>query len=353
VSGVILITACVMIGLSVFSSVNERKNEIGLLRAVGFSKKAVFVLMNLEGLLLGCVAAVIGYCAGFAASFRFFGLLDLGDVAPPVFDPVAVRGHLRGRVRAVDPGLPAAVPGRRQDRTVPSPGHALEGDPSMLRAIGCDQTPGRRLRQRSGPARGESDIGAGGFRLHRGPVGLGQVDPAQCAGNLAHPGYGEIRYEERNLSRLPGHELDRCVPRTFPWSFRCTICFPICPPWKTFWLPFLKRLAPVSAATRAKALECLDRVGLTDKAGRLPGRLSGGEQQRVAIARALVTGPRIIFADEPTGSLDRATGNTVMDLLRALNAEGITVVMVTHEPRYASMASRVVEIEDGRVRQAQ
>jgi len=88
VSGVILITACVMIGLSVFSSVNERKNEIGLLRAVGFSKKTVFVLMNLEGLLLGCVAAVIGYCAGFAASFRFFGLLDLGDVAPPVFDPV-------------------------------------------------------------------------------------------------------------------------------------------------------------------------------------------------------------------------------------------------------------------------
>jgi putative ABC transport system permease protein len=87
VSGVILLTACVMIGLSVFSSVNERKNEIGLLRALGFSKPSIFFLMNLEALVLGLVSAIIGYFAGFAASFKFMVLLDLGTTAVPVFDP--------------------------------------------------------------------------------------------------------------------------------------------------------------------------------------------------------------------------------------------------------------------------
>lgn len=88
VSGVILLTACVMIGLSIFSSVNERKNEIGLLRALGFSKGSVFLLMHLEALLLGATAAVIGQAAGFAASGRLMALLDLGDQAAPAFDPL-------------------------------------------------------------------------------------------------------------------------------------------------------------------------------------------------------------------------------------------------------------------------
>jgi putative ABC transport system permease protein len=87
VSGVILLTACVMIGLSVFSSVNERKNEIGLLRALGYSKPSVFFLMNLEALILGLIAAVVGQFAGFAASGRLMALLDLGPTAVPVFDP--------------------------------------------------------------------------------------------------------------------------------------------------------------------------------------------------------------------------------------------------------------------------
>lgn len=87
VSGVILLTACVMIGLSVFSSVNERKNEIGLLRALGYAKGAIFTLMSLEGVVLGLGAAVIGQAAGFAASFKLMALLDLGG-AVPVFDPL-------------------------------------------------------------------------------------------------------------------------------------------------------------------------------------------------------------------------------------------------------------------------
>jgi putative ABC transport system permease protein len=88
VSGVILLTACVMIGLSIFTAVNERKNEIGLLRALGFSKGSVFLLMHLEALILGATAAVIGHLAGFAASGRLMALLDLGETAAPSFDPL-------------------------------------------------------------------------------------------------------------------------------------------------------------------------------------------------------------------------------------------------------------------------
>jgi ABC-type lipoprotein export system ATPase subunit len=114
-------------------------------------------------------------------------------------------------------------------------------------------------------------------------------------------------------------------------------------------LPFMRGLRPVSGGQRRRALECLERVGLADKAARLPGQLSGGEQQRVAIARALVKDARILFADEPTGSLDSATGATVMELLGQIHTDGLSVVMVTHNEQYAGLADRVVRMADGLV----
>ncbi len=98
-----------------------------------------------------------------------------------------------------------------------------------------------------------------------------------------------------------------------------------------------------------RARQCLERVGLADKADRLPGKLSGGEQQRAAIARALVKSSKVLFADEPTGSLDKATGEQIMSLLLELNQEGLTVVMVTHEPTYADLAQRTVVMDDGMI----
>jgi len=94
----------------------------------------------------------------------------------------------------------------------------------------------------------------------------------------------------------------------------------------------------------------LDRLGLADKGGRRTGELSGGEAQRVAVARALAVGPRVLFADEPTGSLDSLTGEKVMDLLTGLAREqGVTVVLVTHDARVAAYADRQVMVRDGRV----
>lgn len=113
VSGVILLSACVMLGLSIFSSVNERKNEIGLLRALGYSKITVFFLMDLEALLLGLLAAILGYAAGYGASFKLMALLDLGPAATPVLDPAQCALMVAGvtvlsALAALPPALTAA-----------------------------------------------------------------------------------------------------------------------------------------------------------------------------------------------------------------------------------------------------
>ncbi len=106
-------------------------------------------------------------------------------------------------------------------------------------------------------------------------------------------------------------------------------------------------LKPASNKLNEKAKYSLERVGLGKMEHRLPNNLSGGEQQWVTIARALVKSSNILFADEPTGSLDKGTGEQIMALISELNQDGLTVVMVTHDPDYANLANRTIRLEDG------
>ncbi len=115
-------------------------------------------------------------------------------------------------------------------------------------------------------------------------------------------------------------------------------------------LPLLYDRSGRKRDTKAMAIAALGRVGLGDRLNHQPSELSGGQQQRVAIARALVTEPALVLADEPTGNLDSRTSIEVMALFQALNEQGITVVLVTHEPDVAVYAKRIVEVRDGRIR---
>jgi putative ABC transport system ATP-binding protein len=115
-------------------------------------------------------------------------------------------------------------------------------------------------------------------------------------------------------------------------------------------LPMLYDRSGRKRDTRALAAAALERVGLADRLDHQPSELSGGQQQRVAIARALVTEPAIILADEPTGNLDTRTSTEVMALFQELNEQGITIVVVTHEPDIAVYSKRIVEVRDGRIR---
>ncbi|MDP7592058.1 MAG: ABC transporter ATP-binding protein [Litorilituus sp.] len=109
---------------------------------------------------------------------------------------------------------------------------------------------------------------------------------------------------------------------------------------------------PSSVAIKERVTQCLEKVGLSHRVSHKPNQLSGGQQQRVAIARALVANPAILLVDEPTGNLDSKSGDQIMELLEQLNKSGTTICMVTHDPRYADMATSKVQLLDGSVLQA-
>ena len=182
-----------------------------------------------------------------------------------------------------------------------------------------------------------------------GRSGSGKSTFVSVLSTLLKPDAGQLNYQGQDLARATEAEINAIRHGDFAVIFQFHYLLPYLTALENTLLPFMRGLRPVSGAQRRRALECLERVGLADKGHRLPGQLSGGEQQRVAIARALVKDARVLFADEPTGSLDSATGATVMELLSQIHKDGLSVVMVTHNEQYASLADRVVRMADGLV----
>jgi len=192
-------------------------------------------------------------------------------------------------------------------------------------------------------------VDAGEFVSIVGRSGSGKSTLLSVLSTLLKPDGGRLLYNGVDLADAGEAKINALRQRDFAVIFQFHYLLPYLTALENTLLPFMRGLRPVSAEQRRRALDCLKRVGLAEKAARLPGQLSGGEQQRVAIARALVKNARILFADEPTGSLDSATGTAVMELLAALPGEGLSVVMVTHNEEYAKRSHRVVRMADGRV----
>ncbi|TFC54069.1 ABC transporter ATP-binding protein [Cryobacterium sp. TMT2-15-1] len=212
---------------------------------------------------------------------------------------------------------------------------------------------GRSLRVTFGPTealRGvDIDIHAGEIVAVMGPSGSGKSTLLHVLAGVLKPDSGTVTYNETDLTGLD--EAARSAVRLgeFGFVFQFGQLLPDLTAIDNVTIPLLLTGMKRRQALR-QAQSWLERLGLEGHAGKLPGELSGGQAQRVAIARALVTAPKIVFADEPTGSLDSLSAETVMVTLTELaRATGTTVVIITHDPRTASYADREIIVRDGRI----
>ena len=179
-----------------------------------------------------------------------------------------------------------------------------------------------------------------------GPSGSGKSTLMNIIGCLDVATSGTYILNGRSIEELTEVELAAIRSREIGFIFQNSQLLPKLTAQKNVELPLIYAgVAPKERKRRAR--EMLERVGLADRRGHYPNQLSGGQQQRVAIARALVGNPSILLADEPTGALDQKTGRQVMELFGELNAEGRTIIMITHDMHIAAYAHRVVHIIDG------
>ncbi len=189
-------------------------------------------------------------------------------------------------------------------------------------------------------------IHAGEFVAIMGPSGSGKSTFMNILGCLDRPSGGDYILDGKHVSALDKDQTALLRNRTIGFVFQGFNLLPRMSLEDNVALP-LVYCGVDKEERRQRARELLAKVGLGQYAKSLPNRISGGQQQRVAIARALVNRPRLILADEPTGNLDRATGEDVMTLLESLNAGGVTLIVVTHDPVLATRARRRVSMQDG------
>lgn len=189
-------------------------------------------------------------------------------------------------------------------------------------------------------------IPEGQFVAITGRSGSGKSTLLYQLGLLDHPTSGEVYIDGVNATALSENDQTRMRLHSLGYIFQDYAILPSLTALENVMVPLLMQGMSEKDA-KVKAAYALDRVGLGDRMNNLPSQLSGGQQQRVSIARAIGHDPKIVFADEPTANLDSETSRTVLDAFLELNKEGQTIVMVTHEPEYAELTHRIIELRDG------
>jgi putative ABC transport system ATP-binding protein len=181
-----------------------------------------------------------------------------------------------------------------------------------------------------------------------GPSGCGKTTLLNCLSGLESIDEGSIEVEGANLADLSDNDRTQFRARSMGFVFQAFNLLPVLSAVENVEIPLLL-VGTGAREARRLALSTLEQVGLGHRGDHRPDQLSGGEQQRVALARALVHRPAVVWADEPTGNLDSESTTAVMELFGKLNAEGQTIVMVTHDARVAANAARTVSMRDGRI----
>ena len=192
------------------------------------------------------------------------------------------------------------------------------------------------------------DVADGEFVAIMGPSGCGKSTLLNVIGMLDSPSSGSYVFNGTEVAKMSESRLADFRKRNIGFIFQSFNLVDELSVRENIELALLYHNVP-TGERRTRVDAVMDKVGIAHRAKHRPSQLSGGQQQRVAVARALVAAPKLILADEPTGNLDTAHGEEVMKMLQALNAEGSTIVMVTHSPAHADYAGRVVNMLDGRI----
>jgi lipoprotein-releasing system ATP-binding protein len=195
----------------------------------------------------------------------------------------------------------------------------------------------------------------GDFVAIVGASGSGKSTLLHILGGLDRPDKGVVSFDGRDLDRFRAGELNRYRNKMVGFVFQFYHLLDELSVLENVFLPAMASKSVVGwfgcrRWARSRARELLGKLGLSERANHKPYQLSGGERQRVAIGRALMNEPRVLLADEPTGNLDSATGNDILDVLEKLNQAGQTIVMVTHDERIAQRAQRIITLADGKIR---
>ena len=189
-------------------------------------------------------------------------------------------------------------------------------------------------------------VPAGEFVAVMGPSGSGKTTLLNCLSGLDEIDEGRVLVDGQSIHELSDAKRTRHRAESMGFIFQAFNLIPVFTATENVELPLLLARVP-EAEARRRARETLARVGLGHRLDRRPPELSGGEQQRVAIARALAGRPRLVWADEPTGNLDSEMAASVMELLAELHAEGLTLILITHDPNVAAGADRLITVKDG------
>jgi ABC transporter, ATP-binding protein, putative len=265
----------------------------------------------------------------------------------------AIRGFAQPAVSAGLVDLPPAAKSSPATKVMTPPAAAPESSSRCHIAV-TDLAKSYRVGRQTIPALGgvSLDIFAGEFVVITGASGSGKSTLLQLIGGLDKPSAGQILINDQPLSRLSDRQLSRFRSREIGFVFQSFYLQPFLTLSANLEIPAMfARVKPKQR--RARAQELAELVGLADRMHHLPRELSGGQIQRAAIARALFNRPNILLADEPTGNLDSANSDRIIDLFHQIRRElGTTVVIVTHNPDIAAAADREIRLKDGRIADA-